>query len=352
MKREGKRLVKTGLIIVIAIVILGLGFSYLRTRRAQNVASTMPARREITVQRGDVIRGVSSTGTIAAARDLELAFDVGGKVKSISAQTTDVIGEGAVLAKLDDTRERLAYLSAKRDLELAKFEAAPSVIREKELALQLAEADLQGTSLVAPFSGVVAEIGIQEEEWVNSGTPVMRLLDTSRLFLEVGVDEVDIRHVQVGQKATIGLDAYPELTLSGTVVEVGIVPRQQGQIVVFPVRLEVDEYDPRVRVGMSAEAEIVVEKAENVLVVPFEAVAEARGRSTVIKVTDTGLESVEVVTGLSDGFSIEIKQGLNEGDRILATNHELYRSLQRGNQSAQRNPAIRMPAGIGGGWRP
>lgn len=352
MKSKGNKLVKTGFIIVIVIAILGLGFSYLRTRRTQNVAATMSAHREMMVQRGDLIRGVSSTGVIAAARDLELAFDVGGKVKSISAQTTDVIGEGAILAKLDDTRQRLAYLSAKRDLELAKFEAAPSVIREKELALQLAEADLEGTSLVAPFSGVVAEIGIQEEEWVNSGTPVMRILDTTRLFLEVGVDEVDIRYVQVGQKATISLDAYPELALPGTVVEVGIVPKQQGQIVVFPVRLELDRHDPRVRVGMSAEAEIVVEKAENVLVVPFEAVAEARGRSTVVKVTDAGFESVEVVTGLSDGFSIEIKQGLEEGDRILATNHELYSSLQRGNQSTQRNPEVRMQGGIGGGWRP
>ena len=117
MKREGRRLVKPGLIIVIVIAILGVSFSYLRTRRAQNAGATLPARREMIVHRGDLIRGVPSTGTIAAARDLELAFDVGGKVKSILAQTTDVIGEGAILAKLDDTRQRLAYLSAKRDLE-------------------------------------------------------------------------------------------------------------------------------------------------------------------------------------------------------------------------------------------
>jgi multidrug efflux pump subunit AcrA (membrane-fusion protein) len=139
MKREGNKLVKTGLIVIIIFAILGFGFSYLKTRKAENVAATMPARREITVQRGDLARGVSSTGTIAAARDLELAFDVGGKVKSILVQTTDLIEEGAILAKLDDTRQRLAYLSAKRDLDLAKFEAAPSVIREKELTLHESE---------------------------------------------------------------------------------------------------------------------------------------------------------------------------------------------------------------------
>ena len=351
MKRVGKTLARIGLIVLIALIIAGLGYFYLRAKKAQDATATMPTRREIIVQRGDLTRAVSSTGTIAAARDLELAFDVGGKVKSINAQTTKMIEQGAILAQLDDTRQKLAYLSAKRDLEMARFDAAPSVVKEKELELELAEADLKATSLIAPFAGVVAEIRVQKEEWVNSGAAVMRLLDTSCLFLEVGVDEVDIRYIEVGQEATITLDAYPELILPGTVVEVGIVPQQQGQIVIFPVKIELDEHDSRVKVGMSAEAEIVVEKAEHALVIPFEAVMQARGRSTVVRVTDAGLESVEVVTGLSDGFSIEIKQGLNEGDRILASNHDLYHSLQGDNLSPQHNQSIRIQPSMGGGLR-
>jgi multidrug efflux pump subunit AcrA (membrane-fusion protein) len=350
LTRVGKRLTRITLIVLSVLIIAGLGYFYLRAKKAQDAAATVPTRREILVQRGNLTRGVSSTGTIAAARDVELAFDVGGKVKSIHAQTTMSVDQGVVIAQLDDTRQKLAYLSAKRDLEMARFEAAPSVVKEKELELQLAEADLKSTSLIAPFTGVVAEIEIQKEEWVNSGEPIMRLLDTSRLFLEVGVDEVDIRYVEVGQKATVSLDAYPELVLSGTVVEVGIVPQQQGQIVVFPVKIELDEHDPRVKVGMSAEAEIVVEKAEHALIIPFEAIAEVGGRTTVVRVTDTGLESVEVVIGLSDGFSVEIKQGLNEGDRILASNHDLYRSLQGGNQPSQQYQSIRIPP-VGGGLR-
>ena len=352
MKRKGKGIVKIGLSVLIVAVVMGFAYYYIRTKKAQEVAVIVPAHREITVQRGTLTRGVSSTGTIAAARDVELAFDVGGKVRDIHVQTTEPVEQGAVLARLDDTRQRLAYLNAKRDLELAKFEAAPSVIQEKELELQLAKADLEGTSLIAPFSGVIAAVNAQEDEWVNSGTSVMRLLDTSRLFIEVGVDEVDIRYVQSGQGAAISLDAYPELTLMGTVVEVGIVPRQQGQIVVFPVKIELNDHDPRVRVGMSAEAAIVVEKAEHALVIPFEAVTETRGRSMVTKVTDAGLETVEVVTGLSDGFSIEVKQGLNEGDRILATNHELYGALQGGSRSLQRGQSIPSIApAMGGGLR-
>ncbi|NLA59363.1 MAG: efflux RND transporter periplasmic adaptor subunit [Firmicutes bacterium] len=335
MSRKRKGFAKIGLIILIVVIAVGYGFR-LRTRRLEQAAAVLPAGREVVVTRGDLARSVSSTGTIAAAQDLELAFDVGDKVKEVLVQATERVAKGAVLARLADTEQQKAYITAKRDLELAKFEAAPSVIKEKELQLEIAQANLQNTTLKAPFSGIVARVDIQPEEWVTSGTPVMRLLDTSRMFLNVGVDEVDIRYVEVGQKAIVTLDAYPELKLSGTVVEVGIVPEAGGQVVIFPVKIELDDPDPRVRVGMSAEAEIVVEKAENVLLVPFEAVTSREGKDVVAKVTEEGIELTEVETGLSDGFLIEIKAGLQEGDRILASNYELYRTLQGGMGSGSR----------------
>ncbi|NLY29491.1 MAG: efflux RND transporter periplasmic adaptor subunit [Firmicutes bacterium] len=335
MSKKRRGFAKIALILLIVVIAVGYGYR-LRTKKLEQAAAVLPAGREVVVTRGDLSRGISSTGTIAAAQDLELTFDVGGKVKEVLVQATERVEKGAVLAQLADTEQQMAYLTAKRDLELAKFDAAPSVIKEKELQLQIAETNLKNTTLRAPFSGIVARVDIQPEEWVTSGTSVMRLLDTSRMFLSVGVDEVDIRYVEVGQKAIITLDAYPELTLSGTVVEVGIVPEAGGQVVIFPVKIELDDPDPRVKVGMSAEAEIVVEKAENVLIVPFEAVTVRDGKNVVAKVTEEGVEPTEVVTGLSDGFLIEIKKGLKEGDRILASNYELYRTLQGGSGGGSR----------------
>ncbi len=335
MSRRRKGFAKIALVILIVMAAVGYGYTQ-RNRKAEQAAAVLPTGREVVVTRGDLSRSVSSTGTIAAAQDLELAFDVGGKVKEVFVQTTQRVEKGDVLAQLADTEQQIAYLAAKRDLELAKFDAAPNVIKEKELQLQIAETNLKNTTLRAPFSGIVARVDIQPEEWVSSGTPVMRLLDTSRMFLNVGVDEVDVRYVEAGQEVIVTLEAYPELRLSGRVVEVGIVPDAAGQVVIFPVKIELDDPDPRVKVGMSAEAEIVVEKAENVLIVPFEAVTVRDGRNVVAKVTEAGVETVEVVTGLTDGFLIEIKEGLNEGDRILASNYELYRTLQGGSVNRSR----------------
>ncbi len=339
-----------GLVIAIVLAIAGIGYRHYSKNEPQEVANAIPRQTVITVGRGNLSKSVSSTGMITANRDLELAFDVGGRVKQVHVEATQTVEQGTILAELDRTRQELAYLSAKRELDLAKFEAAPSVLKEKELAFQVAKAELEATSLVAPFSGLIAGINVQKDEWVNSGATIMRMLDTSRLFLEVGVDEIDIRHVHIGQDALVSVDAYPELQLPGTVVEVGIVPDTQGQIVVFPVKIEVTEPDRRVRVGVTAEAEIVVQKAENVIVIPFEAVMQGRGRSSVALVNGDGLQMVPVVTGLSDGFSIEIVEGLEEGDEILISNPELYRSLG-GNSSPQRGGQMPFGPGFVGGVR-
>lgn len=347
-KRIGAK--QWSLLLAIVLAVVGIGYRYYWKSEPQEAANAIPKQSVIVVERGNLSKYVSSTGVITANRDLELAFDVAGRVKQVHVEATQTVEQGTILAELDSTRQELAYLSAKRELDLAKFEAAPSVLKEKELAFQVAKADLEATSLVAPFPGLVAGVGVQKDEWVNSGAAIMRILDTSRLFLEVGVDEIDIRHVHIGQDALVSIDAYPELQLPGTVVEVGIVPDTQGQIVVFPVRIEVTKPDHRVRVGMTAEAEIVVQKAENVIVIPLEAVMQGRGRSSVAVVKGDGLQTVPVVTGLSDGFSIEIVEGLEEGDEILISNPGLYRSLQ-GNGGPQRGGQTPFGPGFVGGVR-
>lgn len=345
LSSRGRKPKRSWVLIFVIVVLGGMGYRYYRLQDSQEVAGAVEPSQVVTVQRGDLSRSVSSTGAITANRDLELAFDVNGRIKSVLVKTTQTVAQGEKLAELDSTKQELAYLSAKREFELAKFEAAPNVVKEKELALQVAEAELKATSLHAPFDGFVAAINVQEDEWANSGTTVLRLLDTSQLFLEVGVDEIDIRHVQVGQGATVTVDAYPELFLPGTVVEVGIVPDKQGQVVVFPVKIELDELDPRVRVGMSAEAKITVQKAENALIVPSEAITQGRGRTSVMMVVGDALKEVPVSTGLSDGFMTEIIEGLREGDKILVSNHQLYRSLQGGQSTPGRSGMFFQPAG-------
>lgn len=352
LRSSRKRFFTVVLIFVLVIGIGGVGYWAIRSRNPVKPAIAMPRERVVSVQKRNLIQTVSGTGIITPARDVELTFDVAGKVSSIKVNTTQSVKKGDVLAVLENTTQELAYLSAKRELELAQLESAPSVVKEKELSLRLAEADLEATRLKAPFDGVVAEIDVEEGEWVNTAKPVIRLIDTSHFYVEVNVDEVDIRHVQIGQPVTITLDAYPELKFQGNVIEIGIVPQHQGELVLFPVKIELERPDSRVRTGMSAEANIVVKKAEGVLAVPLDAVVEANGRSLVTVVTETGPQPTPVELGISDGLFVEVKRGLNEGDRVLASNYQLYRTLLGESTSQQqRQQPTPFGPGLGGGRR-
>lgn len=345
--------------LVLAVVILSVGgliYKNQVSEDARPAASSIPAQRAVPVQRKDIVKVVSGTGRITPDRDLELTFDVSGKVKSILVESTQPVKKGQVLAQLDNSNQELAYLSAKRELELARLDSAPNVVKEKELAMKLAKADLDATVLTAPFDGVVASVYIEEGEMVNTSTKVIRLIDPSRFYVEVNVDEVDVRYVKLGQPVTITLDAYPDLVLTGKVVEIGIVPSSQGEIVLFPVKVELDSADPRVRSGMSAEAEIVVDKAEGALVVPLDAVIENNGRSLVTVVTPDGPRPTPVATGISDGMYVQIVRGLKEGDMVLASNYQLYQRLlgNGGSAPSSGRPGGPMPFGgvrVGGSRR-
>ncbi len=325
-----------------AVAVFGTAYAAY-TARAADSAGNAAMQSAVAVQSRTMTKAISSTGKITPNHDLELTFDVAGKVRSVSAVTTQTVQEGEVLAEIVNSRQELAYSTATREYELAKIDSPARVVEEKELAWQLAKDEFEATVLKAPFAGTVADVKVEPGELVTTTTSVIRLIDSSRLYLEVSVDEVDIRHVEVGQQVAVTVDAHPDLSLQGTVVEIGIVPSESGDLVLFPVKVELKETDPRVRPGMSATAKITVDHVEDALAVPLDAVVEVDGSSVVSVVTADGVKPVPVETGISDGILIEIVSGLQKGDRILASNHQLY--------GRKPQPAEVVGPNMGGGRR-
>jgi len=153
------------------------------------------------------------------------------------------------------------------------------------------------------------------------------------------VDELDIAQVEVGQPATIRLDADPSRVRQGVVQEVSLVANVQGGVVTVPVTVRFLETDPFLRPGYTATVSITVASARNVPVVPVEAIWEDGDVRTVTRIVNGEPEIVAVETGLSDGVWVEIRSGLNIGDQVVALNY-------RGNAAAAASTAR---AGQGGG---
>ena len=290
------------------------------------------------VVRGDLSLTVSGTGSIGVSNEVRLVFGSGGKIKEIYVEEGDNVRKGEALAELDTSALELALAQAlvardevEYNLDQLKdvLHAAHDRIKLTEEQLELAEKavaearrQLDEAIITAPFDGVVASVYSKEGDTVPSPTmapqPVIHLIDLGSMELNVEVDEVDIAEVEAGQKAVIEIDALPDVEPTGKVISISPLSTAMAGVVVYDVKIGLDAPDPRLRVGMSATADIVISERSDVLLVPDRAITRDSQGNTVVKVM-VGEEVQErpVVTGISDGFQTEITSGLEEGETVV-----------------------------------
>jgi len=289
-----------------------------------------------TVRRGSVVQTISATGNVQPARLVDLRFGTQGRVKEVLVEAGDRVEAGQVLAVLDNRQQELAYFQARNAYEIARIDGAPNTVREREIDMQLAQDALEQTYLRAPFAGVITAVYVEPGETVTTNEAAVQLMDDSSFLVEVAVDELDIARVQVGQPAAIRLDADPSRVRPGVVERVSLVANMEGGVVTVPVTVRFLEVDPFLRPGYTATVQITVAEARDVIVVPIDAIWENGPVRTVTRVVNGQTETVPVVTGLSDDRWVEIVEGLQVGDEVVALNY-------RGGGS------MRTPSTAGGG---
>ena len=139
--------------------------------------------------------------------------------------------------------------------------------------------------------------------------------------MTVKVDEEDLSKISVGQEANITIEAL-EKTVTGYVTNVGNTATYSSSGSKFSVTVEF-ENDGTILLGMSAKCEVILEKAENVIAIPEEAVQENGDQSYVIvKDSNGNTSNVQIETGIENDAYIEVKSGLNEGDTVLIEESE------------------------------
>jgi multidrug efflux pump subunit AcrA (membrane-fusion protein) len=217
-------------------------------------------------------------------------------------------------------------------------EIARKQVLTAEQALSEAQNALEIESLTAPFDAVVASVSIDEGDVIPPRSvtqlKVMRLIDRSTVELTIELDEIDVPGVAPGQPVMVFLDALPNLELEGEVSSVSPVARQDAGLVLFDAKisLAVPE-NSGVRVGMSADADIVLANQPDALLVPDRAINYDSEGNAYVQVV-VGEEEQEIVArpvviGLSDGFRTEIKSGLEEGELVLIDTQPRENALER-----------------------
>jgi len=176
---------------------------------------------------------------------------------------------------------------------------------------------------LAPFDGTVVSVGVRKndvlsaQDYTSKGT--IQLVDTTAIKFEGLVDEIDILKVETGQKARITIDAVPNKAFSGRVSFISPYGEASTtNVVQFAVTVQLDPSEVALKGGLTATADIEIETAEKVLLVPLRAITTTpQGTFVTISNETTGqTEKRKVTMGRQNLQFAEVQSGLNEGEKV------------------------------------
>jgi len=223
-------------------------------------------------------------------------------------------------------QKKMAVMSSVRSqTAVARTYAKLTAVRQ---ALKTTEKHLIDARIVAPASGFVIfkpvpilserrKVHVGDSVWANQGFIV--LPDISRMAVEIRVREVDIYKVKLGQSASIQLDSYPDLKLTGKVELIGAIAESDAEYKggkFFRVNVLIDNADQRMRPGMTARTEITAGEFERVLQIPLNAVFKQQDKDYCY-IWDGDPELREIQTGPSNDNFIVIHAGLQAGEKVI-----------------------------------
>jgi HlyD family secretion protein len=203
---------------------------------------------------------------------------------------------------------------------------------QSKIEMKRAEDNVKKMTIKAPMGGIVVmasivrngtEFGqIREGDQVNAGQTFMTIVDPSSMVLNGTVNQVDAQRLRLGMKATLRLDAYPDLELPGSVIGIGAMSKTSTFRAAFvgeiPVRIKIEKGDPRLIPDLTGSGEIVLGSEKNTLVAPRSAVFDEEGGTYVYVQSPDGWIRRKVDLGATSFTTVAIKSGVGKGDVIAA----------------------------------
>ncbi|MGI5849852.1 MAG: HlyD family efflux transporter periplasmic adaptor subunit [Christensenellales bacterium] len=180
---------------------------------------------------------------------------------------------------------------------------------------------LDALAVRAGRDGIVSELALGQGQAVQSGAKLFSIESSEQVKIDVDIDELDIADIEIGQNAAVMFDAIPDKEFTAKVARINPVGVSENNVTHYTVTLELIGAKD-VMLGMSADVEIVSEVAQNVLMIPIEAIQVIGLEKFVVFEQDIDKALAytpathQIVTGITDGVNIEVLQGLSEGDRV------------------------------------
>lgn len=290
---------KLALVTALAAVAVGTWWFLGKDRDA-----TVAPYRFVTIERGDLESTVAATGTLGAVKTVQVGTQVSGQIQEIFVDFNDRVRKGQLIARIDPTLLQQNVRDAEARLERARAEVgqrqsdydrnlklyesqaitesefstvkynlavAEADMKSTEISLERAKQNLAYTNIYSPISGVVVERNVDVGQTVAASLAAPQLFliaeDLARMEILASVDESDIGRITEGQTARFTVQAYTDDVFTGTVRQVRLQSTMQENVVNYTVVINVTNDDGRLRPGMTATVDFLVETARDVLMV-------------------------------------------------------------------------------------
>jgi HlyD family secretion protein len=225
-------------------------------------------------------------------------------------------------AMLQVTLSEAEYRSAKEKLTLLKKgarqedrDALLAQIRQAEAALRLAQIHLKNTTIHAPISGIISKRFLDQGSFVSTTTPIVRIVAMDIVKVAVQVVESELAQLRVGAKAEIYVDAYRKQIFRGEVSTIS--PTVDSESRMANIEIQVDNKDHRLKPGMFARVNLVIQRRNGVLLLSKDSLIRERGQTSVF-VHENGRALLrEVNLGLEGENYVEVVRGLREGEEVV-----------------------------------
>ena len=356
---------KNGIIALVLLIGVGAGATWAWNKFSDEIrsANAQPVREiAVPVTRQTIESNVEVSGDIEPVVKVEVKAEVSARILKLNVILGGTVEQGQVLVELDDQELRTQKESAELEIAGAKMQVekairdaernqklfAKTLVTQQELsdsttakdlavnALQRSQKSLQTvndkldkTKVLAPIAGVVLDLPVVQGQVVvaaasvNSGTALMTLADLKRLLISTHVNQVDVARLKPGMPMLFTVDSLPGKKMTGRIDNIAPTATIVKNIKGFTVEMLIENPDPALRPGMTADLIVPVTRAENVLSVPLSAVFSEPDGSKVCFVQKTDKDGVKtsekrtVEIGLSDTDHVEIVSGVQENESIM-----------------------------------
>jgi HlyD family secretion protein len=308
----------------------------------------------VPVERRDIVVDAEATGVVEPINVIEVKSKASGQIERMPVETGTRVKPGDLLVQVDTRDVRNQYNQALADLRAAQARVAVAAAQRKrsedlfkqqiitaqeletaqldfanaqaqvtraDASLDLAQQRLDDATVRAPLAGTIIEKTVSTGQVITSatgafggGTLLLKMADLSQVRVRALVNETDIGNIQPGQQATVTVDAYPDRPFRGSVEKIEPQAVVQQNVTMFPVLVAVSNREGLLMPGMNGEVSVLVERRDNVISVPNDAVRPPRDITAAAAALGLDPDSVrrQVQAQFTDGMT----GAGNGGDRV------------------------------------